>query len=243
MYVGSLFIVLQDQRLACVHTQSSTGVDTQGPSGISGSSCVNAIVIEPPPKSLESLLKDHAAKFVDDSSEYLLTVDRTTPEKLWIAVVTFYKGAKIRPNKLHKGLVVHFSGEAGADAGALRREFFEDALNEADNRLFEGEINNRVPKKDFGLQMEFEIAGMLLGHSILQEGPSMACLSDSIYHYFISEKADQCFPSKSDIPLNLATHHLITFIEQVHACTTVLVLYVQCIPWLPSLKLNFCVCS
>ena len=71
MYVGSLFIVLQDQRLACVHTQSSTGVDTQGPSGISGSSCVNAIVIEPPPKSLESFLKDHAAKFVDDSSEYL----------------------------------------------------------------------------------------------------------------------------------------------------------------------------
>ena len=104
MYVGSLFIVLQDQRLACVHTQSSTGVDTsnmQGPSGISGSSCVNAIVIEPPPKSLESLLKDHAVKFVDDSSEYLLTVDRTTPEKLWIVVVTFYKGAEIRPNKLH----------------------------------------------------------------------------------------------------------------------------------------------
>ena len=36
----------------------------------------------------------------------------------------------IRPNKLHKNLVVHFSGDAGADAGV-----FEDALNEADNRL------------------------------------------------------------------------------------------------------------
>ena len=96
---------------------------------------------------MESLLKDHAAKFVDDSSEYLLTVDRTTPEKLWIAVVTFYKGAKIRPNQLHKGLVVHFSGEAGADAGALRREFFEDALNEADNRLFEGEINTEYQRR------------------------------------------------------------------------------------------------
>ena len=48
------------------------------------------------------------------------------------------------------------SGEAGADAGALRREFFEDALNEADNRLFEGEVNNRVPKKDFGLQMDYK---------------------------------------------------------------------------------------
>ena len=71
----------------------------------------------------ESLLKDHAAKFVDDSSEYILTVDRTTTEKLWMAVVTFYKGAKICLNKLHKGFVVHFSGEAGADAGALRREF------------------------------------------------------------------------------------------------------------------------
>ena len=52
----------------------------QGPSGVSvhtGSSCANPIVIEAPPKSLESLLKDHAAnyKFVDDSSECLLTVD------------------------------------------------------------------------------------------------------------------------------------------------------------------------
>ena len=97
----------------------------QGPSGVSvhtGSSCVNPIVIEPPPNSLD--LKDHAAKFVDDSSEYILTVDRTTTEKLWMAVVTFYKDAKIRPNKLHKGLVVHFSGEAGVDAGALRKKFF-----------------------------------------------------------------------------------------------------------------------
>lgn len=230
------FIVLQDQSLACAHTQllTSTGIDTftsmQGPSSISvrtGSSCVDPIVIEPQPNSLESILKDHAAKFVDESSEYLLTVDRTTTEKLWMSVVTFYKGAKVRPNKLHKGLVIHFSGEAGADAGALRREFFEDALNEADNRLFEGEINNRVPKKDFGLQMEFEIAGMLLGHSILQDGPSMACLSDSIYQYLVSENADLCFPSKSDIPLNLATHHLITFIEQVHACLSIYVVVVR----------------
>ena len=46
----------------------STGVDMsnmQGPSGISvhtGSSCANPIVIKPPPKSLESLLKNHAAR-------------------------------------------------------------------------------------------------------------------------------------------------------------------------------------
>ena len=93
--------------------------------------------------------------------------------------------------------------------------------------MFEGEINNRVPKKDFGLQMEFEIAGMLLGHSILQDGPSMACLSDSIYQYLVSENADLCFPSKSDIPLNLATHHLITFIEQVHACLSIYVVVVR----------------
>ena len=146
------FIVLQDQSLAGTHTQllTSTGIDTstsmQGPSSISvrtNSSCVDPIVIEPQPNSLESILKDHAAKFVDESNEYLLTVDRTTTEKLWMSVVTFYKGAKVGPNKLHKGLVIQFSGEAGADAGVLRREFFEDALNEADNRLFEGEINNK----------------------------------------------------------------------------------------------------
>ena len=94
------FIVLQDQSLACAqHTQllTSIGIDTstsmQGPSSISvhtGSSCVDPIVIEPQPNSLESILKDHAAKFVDESSEYLLTVDRTTTEKLWMSIVTFY---------------------------------------------------------------------------------------------------------------------------------------------------------
>ena len=89
------FIVLQDQTLACAHTQllTSTGIDTstsmQGPSSISvrtGSSCVDPIVIEPQPNSLEGILKDHAAKFVDESSEYLLTVDRTTTEKLCMDV-------------------------------------------------------------------------------------------------------------------------------------------------------------
>ena len=109
------FIVLQDQTLACAHTQllTSLGIDTstsmQGPSSISvrtGSSCVDPIVIEPQPNSLESILKDHAAKFVDESSEYLLTVDRITTEKLWMSVVTFYKVQKVCPNKLHKGLVI-----------------------------------------------------------------------------------------------------------------------------------------
>ena len=192
-----------------------------GPSGIgldstdSVGSSLDPIIIDSPPQSLEGVLKAHASKYIDECSEYTLTVDRTTREHLWTTVLSFYKGAKVKPNKLHKLLVIQFVGEAGADAGALRKEFFEDALKEARVRLFEGEDDCMVPRKDLGLQVEFEISGMLLAHSILQEGPTMAALSSCVYQFLVSGNAELYMCSKNDIPLNMATHHLVTFIEQV----------------------------
>lgn len=67
----------------------------------------------------QDILQSHAAKMVDDLSEYSLFVDRTSRESLWLAVVAFYKNNKLRPNKMSKRLVVSFQGEVGADAGFL----------------------------------------------------------------------------------------------------------------------------
>ena len=87
--------------------------------------------------------------------------------------------------------------------GPLRKSFFEDALREVNNQLFEGEDGRRVPKKDVGLEILFEVAGMLLGHSILQGGPAFPCLSAPIFDYLSHGDVKLCYPTKDDIPLKL----------------------------------------
>ena len=109
------------------------------------------------------------------------------------------------------------TGEVGSDSGALRKEFFEDGIREVNSRLFEGDDNRRVPKKDLTLETLFEIAGMLVAHSISHEGCSIPCLSQCVFPYLVYGNIQQCYPNKDDIPLNISTHELITLIEEV--CT------------------------
>ena len=99
--------------------------------------------------------------------------------------MAFYKASVTKPQKLKRPLVLSFvgTGEVGCDGGALRKEFFEDALREVNNRLFEGEDNRRIPRKDVSLEFYFEVAGMIFSHSVLQEGAGLLCLSPAIYDY------------------------------------------------------------
>lgn len=76
--------------------------------------------------SLHSILSQHQNEVLDPLAEYILTIDRSNSEKLWQSVICFYKNAMVRPAKLRKELVIHFNGEAVAEAGALWCEFFED---------------------------------------------------------------------------------------------------------------------
>ena len=166
------------------------------------------------PLSLKSLLYSHQSKVLDPT-QYILSVDRSSPEKLWQCAVCFYKGAMIKPGKLRKELIIQFDGECGVDTGALRREYFEDTLCQANVHLFEGKNDRRIVKKDWGLEILCEIFGMMMAHSVIQEGPSFCCLSPCMFQYLSTENIDECFPLKEDIPLNLATHDMITFIEEV----------------------------
>lgn len=174
------------------------------------------IEVDKTPQSLETLLQAHSSQVIDSSSEYSLSVDRTSGESLWLSATSFYKRAMVRPEKLRKQLVVSFSetGEIGADSGALRKEFFEDALKEANKRLFDGEDYARIPKKDYTLQVVFELVGMLSAHSILQEGPGFPCMSEAVYDYMTK---GECYPCKEDLPLDLATTELHNFIEKVRS--------------------------
>ena len=79
-------------------------------------------------------------------------------------------------------------------------------------RLLEGDDEMRILKKDWGMCMEYKCFGMLVAQSLLQEGPGIPCLCPSMFEFISGEDA---YPVKEDIPLNAATHQLITFIEEV----------------------------
>jgi hypothetical protein len=172
--------------------------------------------------TLEHLLHHQADKMLDNSSEYTLRVDRSTADSLWLSVMSFYKSSLSKSYKIRRELVVDFqrTGEVGADSGALRKEFFEGAIEQANARLLEGEDERRVLKKDWGMELEYESFGTLVAHSILQEGPGIPCLSPCAFQYLIGEDT---YPVKEDIPLNMATHQLISFIEEVSTHGTVII--------------------
>lgn len=153
--------------------------------------------------------QDIARKIIDASSSYRLEVDRTSN---WLSIMAFYKSCIGKPEKLAKELIIRFTNESGADSGALPREFFEDAIAEANLNLLEGEDDKRMIKKDWGLESVYEMLGSLTAHSILQNGPGLRCLSPVIYNYIAKQNT---YPEVQDIPLSLGTHKLISLIAKV----------------------------
>ena len=70
----------------------------------------------------------------------VVNINRSSPEEaFWMAVVAFYKRGCGNLSNLKHSLVVNFVNTG--ECGALRKEFFEDALQEANECLFEGEVN------------------------------------------------------------------------------------------------------
>ena len=63
-------------------------------------------------------------------------------------------------------------------------------------------------KKDANMEQNFELVGMMIGHSILQGGPGFSCLCPPAFNYLLygdKERALECLPSLEDIPQNAAT--------------------------------------
>lgn len=210
-----LSILLRDQaaQQSIGQTISSSISASAGPPGPSSSG--NATIKQP--LSATDLISSHAYRILDQSSEFIVNINRSSPEAFWMAVVAFYKGARGNLSKLKQSLVVNFvnTGECGADCGALRKEFIEDALQDVNERLFEGEGESRIPMKDASLELQLEVAGMLIAHSLLQGGPGMPCLSPAVFQYLVHGDVSLCYPAAEEIPLNIATHDLITFIDKV----------------------------
>lgn len=172
------------------------------------------------------ILQNHASVVIDEDKSIFLEVER---ESLWRRALAFYKQAMGTPCKLKQRLTITFIGEEGVDAGALRGEFFGELLKELDKRLFEGSEDHRVPKKSFHGGISHAIAGMMIGHSLLQHGPGFACLAKPIYYYIASECIDTALeqgPTIADIPLDASTSNLHEFIRKVCEVYVVLLFYV-----------------
>lgn len=165
--------------------------------------------------SLDTLLMMHSEEMIDASRDTFLTLNR---QELWQRATCFYKATKNSPEKLGRNLVVVLEEEEGIDAGALRGYFFEQLLKEVNERLFEGDIFRRVPKKDSELDCYFELAGRMVAHSVLQGGPSLDCLCPAVVATLLSGGGIESAIEEimvEDIPLNAGTVELIAFIHEV----------------------------
>ncbi len=88
-------------------------------------------------------------------------------------------------------------------------------LCQANIHLFEDKDDRRIVKKAWGIEFLYEVAGMLVAHSILQGGPGAHFMSPSMFQYISTGNTDEYYRVLEDIPLNMATHELIVLIKKV----------------------------
>lgn len=82
-------------------------------------------------------------------------------------------------------------------------------------RYFEGKPGYRLPKSHLGLEMELEVVGMAMGHSLLTEGPFLPALHPCIFQYLLGLGDLHYFPQIDDIPETPQTADLISLMENV----------------------------
>ena len=126
--------------------------------------CCSKDVDETPRElSPTNILQEHGAKFKFEKS-FDLVVKR---DKLWKSALSFHKNCLHCPERLFYELRIEFDGEEGVDAGALRQQFFQCLMKEMNDKLFEGALTQRIPKRNSNVEKNFLSAGMMIGHSIM----------------------------------------------------------------------------
>ena len=146
-------------------------------------------------------------------------------------IMRIYKNPKFN---LLRSIDVHFQGEQCADMGGPTREFFHIALNsfrKVDNvfniQLFGGLNGHLVPLcgVDSIASGCFEVAGKVVAHSILHDGPGFIGLSPAIVKFLATGCVDEAKSVVScDDLLDLDLKKLLQ--EQVRAKCVYVCMYV-----------------
>ncbi len=96
-------------------------------------------------------------------------------------------------------------------------EEVEAVIRNVTSEMFET-TGNPYKRAEWGTERDFEMAGLMVAHSILQGGPGLSCLPPVLYAFIISG-SDDClldeFPRLEDVPRSAATYDLIELCEKV----------------------------
>lgn len=164
------------------------------------------------PVTLNEALKKYQKGVVEDRCK-IIDVDR---EVLWKTALVFYKSSP--KEHLYRRLNVMFEGmENAVDAGALSLEFFADLMRTINNNLFEGNADCRVPQYSWENVYLIKMAGVMVAHSLLQNGPSMPCLAQYVYQFLVSGEKEHAaaYVEFDDLPKTAKTEILIEFLHGV----------------------------
>ena len=168
--------------------------------------------------SVESILSHHARNVMGTEDEHFLKTNRSC---IWNKAKAFYKCALHNNSIMQRPIMVQFSGEEGVDAGALRNDFFEEALRQGNKHFFEGEDTRRVPRYHWGADVNLQIVGAMIAHSVIQRGPGFPCIHPALVNYMITKEVNmealtpEMLPVKTDIPKDASTIDVIELIEKV----------------------------
>ena len=163
--------------------------------------------------TIQKVLKSHAERIIDSYNDEKLQVER---DDIWRSCLAFYKMGLKDDGRLKKNLFVEFigSGEHGIDCGALKLEFFNLCMKEVRLRLFEGDPSKLIPRRGIGSKgIQFDIAGALIAHSVLQGGPGFPYLAEWFAEQLLEDAPSHtvCLFSKDDIPKNSMTEKTFGF--------------------------------
>ena len=152
-------------------------------------------------------------QYVDTERCKIIDVDRSM---LWKTALVYYKSTP--KDHLYRKLNVMFEGlEDAVDAGALRLEFFGDLLRAVDKNLFEGKQNRRVPLYSWENVYLIKMAGIMVAHSLMQNGPGMPCLAPYVYEFVVcgEKECAASYVNFEDLPETPQTEVLRAFLKGV----------------------------
>ena len=128
----------------------------------------------------------------------------------------FYKSTEHKD--LYRQLSIVFEGyEDAIDAGGIRIEFFSDLIRSINSHLFEGKDGHCIPKHSWDNVHLLRMAGLMVAHSILQEGPGMATLAEYVYEFLVHGNKEKSISDLRivDLPDTPQNSDLTEFLKKV----------------------------
>ena len=151
---------------------------------------------------------------------------RTDQTDLDLAVIPTIPDDNQTPESIisaHARRVINFDEDVEismrrVDIWRKAKSFYKLAMHNPDCLRKNLLLYYRIPRAEWGNQRDFEMAGIIVAHSILQGGPGLGCLPPVLYALVISGSSDCLldeFPVLNNVPRSAATFDLIELCEKV----------------------------